>query len=510
MRILGAILGFIFGLFRRSSQRRNRDRALDNIDVQNETSRNVIQYRACPIENFVPRETAENIVVSGANADLRNRINSSVAWNCHQTHRAAVILHCGNTALSELMRSNFSGETGFYAIDSTNPMYDPFVGLGRNEIAQLILNSSGTHYKIERMGNSYIYGLTDYLQLLGRPICTETYANCLRDRSYEQIMEQAESGAISDFIARRINSELSQGQLELGNIEQYFSVLRGQGNHVLADETLVGNATSIKKALRQNEVIMLDLQDSTNDLLISVVVQEIRDAISAGSRFTLIVDSLPLDTTESLGQLLRNFSGQCKYVYSSQDVYTDMQSTSNIFNTLLGRAHSVFVLQHYSSDTSSEFSKFLGEYQKVEVNHTFTQGDSYMTFGQVLPGSNSADVYGTQLVNKPRVEAYEISSQSSNHVYIKQNGNNEIVSVECTRGSARSEQTIPVRLDNQHSRRRTHQINWGIFVVLLIFCYPAAFIYSFIKSRTVGKIISAIFLLFFIFYIIAAIASIYA
>lgn len=503
-RVLSAIFGFIFGTFRRSSQRRNTNRQLDNIDIQNENQKNVINYRNCPIEAFLSSDRIENIVCSGANNDLRNRVNCAAAWNCHEACRGAVVLHFSNYALTNLMSSTFGDTSSFCSISQSNPCYDPFVELNRNEMSQLILSSSGTNYKIERIGNSYIYGLTDYLQLIGRPVCTDTFFNCLRDRSYEQIMEEAENGRISDFIARRINSELAQGQMEIGNIEQYFSVLKQQGSSIIATESTARNAISIRKALKNNEVIMIDLGGATNTLLLSVVIQEIRDAISSGMRFSLIVDSIPLDVSESMGQLFRNFSGLCTYVYSSQDVYADTQSTSNVFETLIGRAGTVFVLQHYSSAASRKFSEFFGQYQKVEVNHTFTRGDNYMTYGQILPGSSTADVYGTQHVTKPRVEESEITSQHINHAFIKQNGISEVISVQCTAGDARTQYEAPQRGGNQQPvRRRTRRINWCIFALLFIFCFPASFIYTFFKTGRKGKIISAIlFALSIVYFII--------
>ena len=75
------------------------------------------------------------------------------------------------------MDETFNGESGFHNLNSSNPYYDPFVGLNRSEISQMILSSSGSNYKIERIGNSYIYGLIDYLQLIGRPICVESFSN---------------------------------------------------------------------------------------------------------------------------------------------------------------------------------------------------------------------------------------------------------------------------------------------------------------------------------------------
>lgn len=491
--MLRAIFGFLVGIFRRRAIRRNTARQLDNIDFQNETNKNVIEYRNCAIEAFV-QNSNENVVVSGLNENLRNRVNCASAWRCHESGRAAVILHCSNYRLSELIDETFSGERGFYNINNENPNYDPFVGLNRSEIAQIILSSSGNNYKIERMGSSYIYGLIDYLQLVGRPICAETFSNCLQDRTYEQIMEQAERGIISEFVARRINSELAQAKLETGNIEQYFTVLQQQAGNILTNQSSLSRAISVKKALMQNEIISIDIGDASNSLLLNLIIQEIRDSISAGLRFTLIIDSVPVDASESLGQLLRNFSGMCSFVYSSTDAYANTQGTVNVFDTLLGRANTVFVLQHFST-ASERFSQFFGQYQKIEVNHTFTNGDTYATFGQILPGSSSASIYGTQLVNKARVEGSEISSQNSEHVYIKRSGTNEIISVRCIGGSAKIHYEAPQRNGLRRHIRTRQRINWLVFTLLFIICSPVAFIYSFTKTGRVGKVISTILFL---------------
>lgn len=504
LRFFGAIFGFIIGLFRRKSQRRRMNRQLDSLDVQNENQKNVVNYNNCPIEAFLSNDRIENIVVSGVNDSLRDRVSCAAAWKCHEAGRGAVILHFSNQPLSNLMASTFRNDPRFHLINHSNSNYDPLVSLQRNEISQFVLTSSGVNYKIERSGMSYLYGLIDYLQLIGRPISIDTIYNCLLSRDHEQIMEAVERGEMTYDAARRINAELSQGQIELGNIEQYFSIFKQQGSGILATETSIRDAISIKSALQRNEIIMIDLGGATNSLLINVVVQEIRDAISRGLRFSLIVDSIPLDASEAMGQLFRNFAGACNYVYSSQDVYADTQSTANVFETLIGRASKVFVLRHYSSVTSRKFSEFLGQYQKIEVNHTFTSGDNYMAYGQILPGSSTGDVYGTQYVVKPRVEEHEITAQSMNHVFIKQNGTSEIISVRCTSGDAtrRYDAPRPSR-GGRPTRRRSRRISWWTFALLFIFCTPISFIYSFVKTGRVGKIISSIlFVLTIIGYVV--------
>lgn len=513
------IIGFFVGLSRRRSRRRDNDNQLDGIDNQNDLNKNVGEYGNSPIEAFITNSTTENIVISGSNSELRNRGLCAVAWKCYEQRRGSVILHCGNSQLSQMLRDVFNGAENVHLIDSSNPTYDPFVGLNRNEIAQFVLSSAGEHYKVERNGSSYIYGLSDYLQQIGRVTCIDTFTNCLRERSYEDVMEQAERGLISDFVARRINSELAQGQMQFGNIENYFNVFRQQGSNILADESTFRTAISIKQAIRQNHIISIDIGNSSNELLLNAVLQEIRDTISCGTRFTVMLDSVPVDASESLGQMMRNFSGTCSYVYSSQDVYADTQSTANVFETMLGRAGTVIVLQHYAGATCDAFSRFFGMYHKIEVNHTFTSGDTYSTYTQILPGSSSADIYGTQQIDRPRVESGEIASQHQDHAFIRKNGYSDIISVRCTAGNARDQYPMPRRTalrnasSNTTTRRRrrnnSSRFNLLIFILLLIFIPPAALIYSLVVCGRTGKIISAIILALMIIMIIAQIVMIY-
>ena len=105
-----------------------------------------------------------------------------------------------------------------------------------------------------------------------------------------------------------------------------------------------------------------------------------------------------------VGKLLRNFSSKCKFVFSAEDAYAETASIDNLFDSLLGKADTVFISQHSSAETSERFSNYLGKYQKMEVNNTFTTGDTYSTYGQILPGSSNTNIYGIQCVDRPRVE----------------------------------------------------------------------------------------------------------
>ena len=494
------ILGGIVSSCRNGRRRRENNRRLNNIDRENIQRRNVIEYNDSPIEAFLSNDPTENIVVSGSNNNVRERVLCASAWNCYQQRRAAVILHCGNYNLVNRLWDTFRN-TNFLCLDSSNGIYDPFIGLERADVSQFILASSGHEYRIERSGGSYIYGLYDYLQQIGRPVCVETLYNCMRDRSHENILQESQNGNMSDFMARRINSELAQGQLEMGNIEQYLSALRHQGNGLIADESRLSQAISLRSVIRDNRVVAIDISDSSNTLLLDIIVQELRAAITDRNVFSLLIDDVPIEVTESFIQLIRMFSGNNTLVYSAQDAYSQMQSTTNVLDTLLGRAATVIVLQHYSSVSSSKFSEFFGNYQKLETTQQFGMGRNAPPLG-VFQGSYDNEGSTVQLVVKPRVEEGDISGQPSDHAFIKKRGRTEIIDVYLTNGNANAHYDEPTRQPIRQQNVRS-TINWGIFTLLLILCFPIAFIYSFVKCGRKGKIISVIILIFLLLIIIA-------
>lgn len=497
------IIRFIIGFFRRISNRNRSRRQLRDIEVQNERARNVSTYHSSPIEAFVVRNRKGNILVSGNNRLIRNRVLCVAAYNSCLRKKPVVILHCGNSELESMIATAYSGEIAPHIINKGNPIYDPFVDLTKEEISQLVVSSSGTSNKIERIGGTYINGLTDYLLSRGRRPLARSYIKCPHDEILTRVMAHRRSGEISEADATHINTEIMQGKTEQGNVEQYFRVLSTQASCILAKKA--EHAISIRKAIEEDETIMIDLVTASNNLLVNVLLQEIRDAMSRGKEFLLALDSLPVDASESLGRLIRNYASSCNFVYSSADAYSDTQSTANVFETMLAKANTVFVMQHNSAQTNKKFSEYFGEYQRIEVNTTYVSGDTYATYGQVLPGSTNSDILVTQRTNKPRVEERDIAALGYDELYIKRDANNEIIQVRSAEGVATGRYLEPRRNLSATARASGRGINWLVFVLLLIFLPPVAFIYSLIVCGRTGKIISAIFLVLMIAIIIVQI-----
>ena len=503
--MLGEILGFIINFIRRRRLIGRLRRQVEDIEHNNEIQRGVGEYQDSPIEAFVPSNGLGNVVVSGNNNSIRNRVSCAMAHNAHEFGRPVIVLHCGNRELEEMLDTAFSGESGFHCVNTRNPIYDPFDGLPKEEISQLVLNSSGTSNRVERSGGVYINGLTDYLTTRGRRTLTRTYIECPHDQIFNRVKQEQAAGRISAEDTTYIISQLTQGKMEQGAVEQYFRNLNLQASCILASKSNVDRATSVKKAIVEKEVIIIDLISASNNLLISVVFQELRNAMAEGREYTLVLDSIPVDSSESLGQLLRNYSNSCNFVYSSNDVYAETQSTEALFNTIMARANNVFVMQHNSAETNRRFSENFGHYRKTEITRTMATGDSYGRYTQILPGQSVNEILNPQFVDRPRVEEQEIATLGINDVFVRRDRVNEIAKVRCLEGNASSSYEEPQR---KHAlRSRVRRINWFVFWLLFVCCCPAAFVYSFIMSGWRGKIVSLFFFVVVCVYIVGYFAA---
>ena len=501
------MLRIIFGWIRRMIERSRIRRQIRNIDRQNQVNKNVIEYFDAPVEAYISKERTENIIVSGNNKDIRDRVCCAATYNAFKLGNPVIVLHCGNDQLTNLLEEAFEGEDGLHIVNETHKCYDPFLDLDKHQIAQLVLSSATEFCKIQHNGGIYIKGLTDYLLARSQTPCASSYIRCPHDDMWRRIQEHVQNEVISQTVAEQINDQITRGQVERGNVEQYFRVLNSQAQCILADKNVINTdeAFSIRRAVTRNQVIAIDVVSSSSDLLINVLLQEMKDAMSNGKKFTFVLDSIPVDSSESLGKLLRNFSSKCKFVYSSRDTYAETASTENLFDTLLGKANSVIVTQHDSADTSEKFSGFFGKYQKIEINNTITTGDSYATYGQILPGSQNSNIYNMQRVDKPRVEESEITGLGHNRIFIKKERRSEIISLRCSLGSATETYSEPRR--RPLSVSSSGGIRWGLFIFLLILFFPAAFVYGFFAGGRQAKIVFGILIIFLIVLIISMVKA---
>ena len=487
------MLGMIIGWIRRRLERARVRRQLRNIQRQNDINKNVIEHRDGPVEAYLNRDRSESVLVSGNNKQLRDRICCAAAYNAHALGEAVVILHCGNAELENLLAEAFGDGGGLTLINREHPLYDPFVDRNNDEIAQLISKTGPWSQEAKTNVMDFVRGLSNYLNARGRTAGVRSFANCPYDDLWNRLDRHEREGTITPEDARIINDELTRGQVERGSVEIYFRNLSMQADSILASKSALrdGEAVNVKRTVERSQVIAFDITPSAADLLLNVILEEIKLSQNASHSFTLILDSISTTASPALETFLRNFSNRCKLVFASDDAYAETTTTDRLFDSLLARADSVFVTQHDSAETSEKFSNYFGRYQKTEVNNTLTVGNAYSAYDQILPGSNNTQVYSFQRVDRPRVEESEITGLAYNTLFIKKQGRSEVIKAHSTAGNARGRYAEPSRRLLSPSAT-SGNFRWGVYILLLVFFTPAAFIYGMVNCRRTGKIINAI------------------
>lgn len=504
--MLMRIIGFIVGLFRISSRRRRIRQMRINVEMQNINSRNVNTYQSTAIESFVSRTGTDNAVASGGNPNIRNRISAQMSYNANRQGRAVVVLHCGNRNLENMFNTTFSGMPNYHVINSSNPIYDPFYNATKYEISQMVINSCGTtNNRVGANGAMYIDGLTDYLIARGQRTLTRRYIECPHDQIMNRINDAFNNGNITAEQHQSIIAQLQQGVSEQGAVNQYFRNLSLQASCVLVAPQHVNGAVNVKHCVNNNGVLVIDAVSATNRLLIGIIMQELRNMLSEGKSFTLVLDSIPLDSSETLKDLMVNYSGASNFILSTNDLYSEIHGTDTDFNTILGRANYLYVMRHNSPETNKKFSDTFGHYRKVELIEGFAAHGHHGHMTAILPSDGGGVNIAPQYVDRPRVEESELYSMGQDDVYIRTPNNGEIIFVRAQNGIPGAGQPQPSNRITTRPRTRAG-INWLVFFLLLLFMPPAAFIYSFCVTGVFGKIVSVIFLALFIAYIVAAIS----
>ncbi len=493
--MLGKIFAFIVNMFRRSSHRRQVGNLERDVETRNRTEKTVVEYHDAPIEAFVPRDGSGNVVVSGNNLDVRNRISTAMAYNAYQRGRSVIILHCGNTALESMLDATFTGPRSYTRINRQDPIYDPFIDAPKDEISRMVMNSQNKMNKIDSSGSFYVDALTEYLIARKSRTLTRMYITCPHATFQQKVADSFNNKTITRDEHDSIMLQYKSGATEVGAVKRYFENLANQASCILANSQNMSRATNIKKAIANREVLAIDLVSASNSLLIGVVAEELRCAMALGHSATVVLDSLPIDSAESLGELVRNFSGYCNFVISSKDVNAGAQASADLLNTVVGMADHLFVMRHDANSSSGRFSEAFGKYIKIELQRTVAGGDNYGSMTQLFPGSSYNDVYSPHEVERPKVEEAEIAALPQNGLFIKRAGYNEIVRVNVAPGNAVTSYPAPTPRP-VHTTAPGGGMSIGLFIILLIIFSPAAFIYSYVNSRSrAGRVTSIVFLI---------------
>lgn len=346
---------------------------------RNMKRRGITEYQPSEIGGFFPLdEIADQMVVSGGNDKIRAEAIEAYVQLALYRQTPVIILHNGDRILEQYMMT-ILGSTGLLGlVNSMNKKYEPFVGKDSRTIGQMICESAPKDLEIKANIRSYIEGMCRFLQSRKAVPTYQMLSTCPHGQMIFKVDEAVMNGRLSQTRGQEIKMRLIAGQNEYYKIENYFYDLNMQIDPILwrYNKGNKEKPVNIFSALKQKGVLMVDVGSSSNQMLINLLLSELRIALQQGHQMACVLSGIDISDNEYLQHMLEQSSGKCKMAVISRDVYTSCNADERLFHLLLGKSMKNIIFTHSSNVSATKWAEGIGSYDKEETSYSYSQGKS--------------------------------------------------------------------------------------------------------------------------------------
>jgi hypothetical protein len=398
----GCLLWFIdwiIGIFRNK-----------RIKKYNKQARGVEEYQSTAVNVLFPNHTyKDSIIISGGSQGERLHICEEVLRNAHNASHPVIILHTANGALE-----NVIGRNGFGIVaNAQNKMFDAFTSFEFNEIFQVVTDTYKSKYDIKPVGRYVLQVAYDLLINRGKKPYFSGFANCPYFKLSDHITTRLNSGAITQDVADKLNSFLLTGQSECPKIDTFFNDMKSQIDYLSAPDPKSVNAASVLSAIKKKQILCIDIRSSSNVMLLELIVNSLIIAMNRSYDFSLMIDEVAFVNNDMLKNAVCQKSNHHNIIVS-KDLYALTGGKEDIFSTIIGEAEKTVLFAHSSSISCEKWSKYVGEYDKLDVsynhNSTWSQSSKW--------GYSSSDGQAEKFKREAKVKPEQINRLSQNEAFI--------------------------------------------------------------------------------------------
>lgn len=340
------------------------------IRKRNKQSRGLEEYQSITTDVLLPPESCEeNIIISGGNSLTRLKFTEQMLKNAYSQNRSMIMLHLGNDSIERMITHNNFGRVA----GNKSRIFDAFTSFEFQEICQVVFDTQKSKYEIKPAARyilQIVYDLLAAQQL--RPYFAN-FANFTYHKIPEKINDALSQRIITQDQANELNSLLMMGQAEIAKIDSFFFDMRAQMNHLAAGNPSAVKASSVLFAIKKNQILSVDLNSSANVMFVELIVNSLTIAMSRGYEFSLFIDDVAVANNELLKNALCQRSAH-NNILCTKDLYALLNGKEDIFTTIVGVAEKTILLNHGSHLSCEKWSKYIGEYDKIDVSHNNSGG----------------------------------------------------------------------------------------------------------------------------------------
>jgi hypothetical protein len=340
------------------------------IRKQNQQARGVEQCQSITADMLFPPQSCQaNIVISGGSGGERLKFSERIIQDSFNIRRAMIVLHLGNGGLENIVARNSAG----VVVNKSNKRFDAFTSFELQEICQVVFDTCKAKYDIKPAGRYILQIVYDLLKCKKIRPYFSNYASAAYHQLSERINDCLVGGLITQESANNLNSLLMMGQAECAKIDTFFYDMMAQMSHIATTNANTTGGSSVLSAIKKGQILCVDLNSSANVMLVELVVNTLVIAMSRGYQFSLFLDDVAIANNEPLKNMLCHKSNH-NNIICSKDLYALLNGKDDVFTTIAGEAEKTILLSHGSHMSCEKWSKYIGEYDKIDVSHNRNAG----------------------------------------------------------------------------------------------------------------------------------------
>lgn len=395
---------------------------------RNQLRRGVTEYKPSELGGFFPaEEIADQMVVSGGSDKLRAETIEAYTELALYRQTPVIILHNGDHVLEQYMMTML-GSTGLLGVvNAMNPKYEPFVGKDGRTIAQMIAETAPKDMELKGNVRTYLEGMCLFLKSRKTMPTYQMLSTCPHGQMLLKVDEAVMQGKLSAPQGQEIKMRLIAGQNEYYKVENFFYDLESQIDPILwrYHKGIQDKPINIANTLKHRGVLMIDIGTSANQMLLNLLIAELRTAMRQGQEVVCVLAGIDVSDNEYLKRMIEQSSGKCRIALVNRDVYAACNADEQLFNLVIGKSMKNIIYSHSSNVSATKWAEGIGSYDKEETSYSYSQGKSRAPT-QFFSSTNSSQSMSISMKREYIVKPEEILRMQEREAYIYTKVNNEL------------------------------------------------------------------------------------
>ena len=344
------------------------------IEWINKANQNVMMYQNVSAKDWVTKP-GENIGIFGGKLEQRNSV-IEYAISRYLGNIGIIVLHNNEWLERDLNRfqnlypklfsSGYHPEVCF--INNNNLIYEPFAGMGKNRIAEIIypeLSKESHNYGQQHLYSEVLKKYLDILEYMEQPFSLHNLwklCNMRLECVEEEILSSFPVEVAKDIYATLIRDNLAN-QVK-ADVNAFADRLEGRIWKKNAPQTSV----SLVRAVQRNALISIRMT-LKNLSVQDYLAAELNYLIEENQKFVLIIDSVDMGESQLKNVILNPAMNFCRILSGSSNLELGDKVTEGD-NCMLHKMDKLILFQCVNAVAAKTYSNLMGTYlKKVTAYH---------------------------------------------------------------------------------------------------------------------------------------------